>query len=68
MSRSNHWRCSVKKGVLKSFANFTGKHLCFSLFFNKVASLKALKDSKQHRCFPGKFAKFVKTPILKNSC
>ena len=22
--RNNHWRCSVKKGVLKNFANFTG--------------------------------------------
>ena len=28
-----------KKGVLKNFANFTGKHLCWSLF-NKVASLQ----------------------------
>ena len=25
------------KGVLNNFANFTGKHLCQSLFFNKVA-------------------------------
>ena len=26
-----------KKGVLKNFAKFTGKHPCQSLFFNKVA-------------------------------
>ena len=26
-----------EKGVLKSFAKFTGKHLCQSLFFNEVA-------------------------------
>ena len=26
-----------KKGVLKNFAKFTGKHLCQSLFFNEVA-------------------------------
>ena len=26
-----------KKGVLKNFLNFTGKHLRQSLFFNKVA-------------------------------
>ena len=26
-----------KKGILKNFAKFTGKHLCQSLFFNKVA-------------------------------
>ena len=25
---SSHQRCSVKKGVLKNFTNFTGKHLC----------------------------------------
>ena len=35
--RSSHRRCSVKKGVLRNFAKFTGKHLCQSLFFNKVA-------------------------------
>ena len=28
-----------KKGVLKNFAKLTGKHLCQSLFFNKVAVL-----------------------------
>ena len=27
------------KGVLKNLAKFTGKHLCESLFFNKVAGL-----------------------------
>ena len=26
--RSSHQRCSIKKGVLKEFAKFTGKHLC----------------------------------------
>ena len=25
-----------KKGIIKNFAKFTGKHLCQSLFFNKV--------------------------------
>ena len=25
-----------KKGVLRNFAKFTGKHLCQSLFFNRV--------------------------------
>ena len=38
--RSSHRRCSIKIDVLKNFANFTGKHLCQSLFFNKVAGLK----------------------------
>ena len=39
-SRSSHKRCSIIKGVLKSFAKFTGKHLYQSLFFNKVAGLQ----------------------------
>ena len=25
--RSSYWRCSVKQGVLRNFAKFTGKHL-----------------------------------------
>ena len=33
--RSSPWRCSVKIGILKNFAKFTGKHLFQSLFFNK---------------------------------
>ena len=28
-----------KRGVLKIFANITGKHLCWSLFFNKRIDL-----------------------------
>ena len=35
--KSSHRRCSVKQGVLRNFAKFIGKHLCQSLFFNKVA-------------------------------
>ena len=30
-----------KIGVLKNFANLTGKYLCWSLFLNKVAGLQA---------------------------
>ena len=44
-----------KKWFLRYFAKFTGKHLCQSLFFNKVAgvSLKFyLKKRLWHRCFP----------------
>ena len=29
-----------RKGVLRNFAKFTGKHLCQSLFFNKAAGLR----------------------------
>ena len=35
-------RCSLRKDAFKSFAKFTGKHLCQSLFFNKVAGLSQL--------------------------
>ena len=33
-----------KKGVLENFTKFTGKHLCWSLFFNKVAGLRPESD------------------------
>ena len=36
--RSNHQRCSVKKkGVLRNYAKFTGKHQRQGLFLNKVS-------------------------------
>ena len=38
-SRRNRRRCSVRKGVLRNFVKFTGKHLCQSLFFNTVAGM-----------------------------
>ena len=42
----------MKKVVFRNFTKFTGKHLCQSLFFNKVAGLR-------HRCFPVNFVKFA---------
>ena len=39
--RNNHQRYSMKKVVLRNFAKFTGKHLCQSLFLNKIASLRS---------------------------
>ena len=33
-----------KKGVLKNFAKFTEKHLCQSLFFNKIAGLRGIPE------------------------
>ena len=59
-----------QKGVLKNFTKFTGKHLCWSLFFNKVAGLGCealLKKRLQHRCFPENFVKFLRTLSLKNT-
>ena len=37
--RNSHRRFYVRKGVLRNFGKFRGKHLCHSLFFNKVAGL-----------------------------
>ena len=62
--RSSHQTCSMKKGILRNFAKFTGKHLCQSLFFNKVAGLRyatLLKKRLWHMCFPVNFAKFLGT-------
>ena len=67
--RSSHQRCSIKKGVLRIFARFTGKHLCRSLFFNKVAGLRPatlLKKRLWRRCFPMNFTNFLRVPSLQN--
>ena len=50
----------MKKRVLRNFTKFRRKHLCQSLFFNKLAGLR-------HRCFPVHFAKFLRTPFLRNT-
>ena len=39
LDRRSHWRCFVRKNVLRNFAKFTEKHLCQTLFFNKVAGI-----------------------------
>ena len=54
-------------GVLKNFAYFTEKHLCESLFLNKVAALipaTLLEKRLWHMCFPVIFAKFIRAPFL----
>ena len=33
-----------KKGFLRNFAKFTGKHLCQSLFFNEVVGIRLFSD------------------------
>ena len=58
-----------KKGFLKSFTKSTGKHLCWSIFFNKVGSLRPsslLKKRLRHQCFPVNFAEFLRTLFLPN--
>ena len=56
-----------KKGVFRNFAKFTGKRLCQSLFFDKIAGFRSsvlLKKILWHRCFPVNFVKFFRTPFL----
>ena len=36
-----------KKGILKNFGKFKGKHLCQSLIFDKVAGLKVLSHFRK---------------------
>ena len=70
MSRSSRPKVFFKKGILKNFAKFTGKHLYQSLFFNKVAELKPAtllkKNRLWHRCFPVNIAKFLRAPFLEH--
>ena len=60
--RSGHRRCSVKKGVLRNFAKFTGKHLCQRLFFNKVAGqvCNFIKKESLAQVFSCEFCKISK--------
>ena len=51
--RGIHWMCSVKKGVFKNFAKFTGGTL--------------LKKRHWRKCFPVNFAKFLRTPFLQST-
>ena len=65
--RSNHRRCSVRKGVLRNSAKFTRKQMCQSLIFNKVANLRPetlLKKRLWHRCFLVNFVIFLGTPFF----
>ena len=62
-SRSNLWQVFFKIDVLKNFANFTGKHQCWSLFLIKLQAWGRL----QHRCFPVKFTRFSRTSFLQNT-
>ena len=50
-----------KKVFLKNSKKLTWKHLCWSLFLNKVLGLRSitLKKKLQHRCFPVNFVNFV---------
>ena len=50
-------------GVLKNFAIFTGKHLCWSLFKACIF----IKKKLQHRCFLVNIVTFLRTAFLQNT-
>ena len=54
--KSSRSQIFFKIDVPKTFAIFTRKHLCRSLFFNKIADLRA--------CFPVNIVKFLRTAFL----
>ena len=53
-------KCTIKKGVLRNFVKFKGKHLCLSLSLDKVACLKLRRS-----CFSENTARFLRTPFFK---
>ena len=57
--RSSRAEVFCKKGVLRNFAKFTGKHLCQIL---KAVTL--LKKRPWHMCFSVNFVTFLRTPFL----
>ena len=63
--RRSRKTCSVKKGILRNFTQFTGKHLCQSLFCLRPATL--LKKRLWRRCFCLNFVKFSWTLFSKNT-
>ena len=68
LSEAVAWRCSIKKGVLKKFAKFTGKQQRRGLFLNKDAGFRPgtlLKKRLQRRCFLVDFAKFLGTSFYR---
>ena len=56
--------------MLLEILQHSQENTCESLFFNKVAGLGSatlLKKRLWHRCFPGNFAKFLRTLFLQNT-
>ena len=63
-NRSSRSEVFCENGFLENITKFTGKYLCQSLLFDKVAGLRSatlLKKILWHRCFPVNFVKFLRT-------
>ena len=59
--RSSHMKCCIQKAVLKTFALFTEKDLCWSLFFNKKLKIFLCKPVS-------KFQKILTLNICDGAC
>ena len=58
-----------KKNIFLKIRKFHRKTTVLESLFNKVAGLCSfIKKRLQHRCFPVKFTKPLRLPILKNIC
>ena len=66
MLRSSCRKVVYKGGVLKSFVKFTGRHLSWSLLFNKVTGMRhgTLFKRLQQMFFPANFVKHYTTPSV----
>ena len=58
----------LEKGVLKSFAKFTGKQLCQSLIFHIAAGLKSVKKKPRILDFFNSSSKELFQPIVNLFC
>ena len=67
--RSSRREVLCKKGVLRNFTKFTGKHLCQSLFFNKVAgqACNFIKKETLAQVFSCEFCGISKNTFLRRT-
>ena len=68
--RSSHQRCSIIIGVLKNSGKFTRKHLCKSLFSNRVTDLRPatfIKKEALAQVFSSEFCEISKNTFLQNT-
>ena len=60
--RSSHREVFCKRGVLKNFTEASGKHRCWSLFFNIVAALRltTIIKNRLQQVFSCEFCEFLR--------
>ena len=69
-SEAATWDVLLKEGALKNFAKLTGKHLRWSLYFNRFACLRSaisLKERLWHSWFSMNSLKFLRTPFSQDT-